>query len=203
MSERDVRLRAARPDFDEGLTFARYLDTAAEGFFRFLLGRGFERAVAEAYTKPGHDLSFEHVTFASIGERTVGMACCYSAAEHRAGSDEPLKKAAGYRVLRAALIAAMLHPVMRIIDTIEDGDFYLQAIAVDPDFRGRGVGSILFSAVEEEARADGSARVCLDVSADNTGAISMYERRGMTTIEKSPKVFFAPRFRLLRMAKPV
>ena len=31
---------------------------------------------------------------------------------------------------------------MRIIDLIADGDFYLQAIAVDKELRGDGVGSI-------------------------------------------------------------
>jgi ribosomal protein S18 acetylase RimI-like enzyme len=203
MVELDVSLRAAQPHFDEGLTFARHLDTAAEGFFGFWLGRGFERTIADAYTKPGHDLSFEHVTFASIDDRIVGMASCYSAAQHRAASDEPLRNANGYRRVRAGIIAAVFHPIMRIIDTLEDGDCYLQAIAVDAESRGRGVGSVLFDAVEERARADGAARLCLDVSGGNAGAIRLYERRGMTVIMKSPRLFFAPRFRLLRMAKGV
>lgn len=199
--ERRVSLRAARPSFEEGLVFAEYLNTAAEGFFRFWLGREFTRTVADAFTKPGHDLSFEHVTFAEVSDGIVGATACYSAKQHRAASDEPLKSAAGYRAVRAAVIATVLHPIMRIIDTLDDGDFYLQAIAVDQMVRGEGVGSVLIDAVEERARASAASRLCLDVSAGNTGARRLYERRGMTVVMESPKLFFAPSFRLLRMAK--
>ena len=45
---------------------------------------------------------------------------------------------------------------MRILDSIADGDFYLQAIAVDKELRGDGVGSLLMDCVEERARASGS-----------------------------------------------
>jgi hypothetical protein len=44
-------------------------------------------------------------------------------------------------------------------------------------------------------------RPCLDVSSGNGGAIRLYQRRGMAVIERSPRLFLAPRFRLLRMAK--
>lgn len=32
-------LQPANPAYEEGITFARFLDTAAEGFFRILFGR--------------------------------------------------------------------------------------------------------------------------------------------------------------------
>ena len=38
MDRHSIILRAAKPTLDEGLAFARYLDEAAEGFFRFMLG---------------------------------------------------------------------------------------------------------------------------------------------------------------------
>ena len=39
MDQHPIVLRAANPTFDKGLAFARYLDEAAEGFFRLMLGR--------------------------------------------------------------------------------------------------------------------------------------------------------------------
>ena len=39
MNRQPIALRAARADLEEGLTFARFVDLASEGFFRFLLGR--------------------------------------------------------------------------------------------------------------------------------------------------------------------
>jgi ribosomal protein S18 acetylase RimI-like enzyme len=196
-----ITIRAGKPDAGDGLAFACYLNIAAEGFFEFWLGKDFAATVADAYISPGHDLSYEHAAFALRDGEIVGMASCYSAEQHRRASDRPLRDATGYRPLRAAVIAAILRPVFRVLDRMEDGDFYLQAIAVDTECRGLGVGSILFAHAESRAIASGSARLCLDVSNGNDGAIHLYQRRGMGVIERSPRLFFAPRFRLLRMAK--
>ena len=202
MVEERIELRAARPDLDEGLVFASYLNTAAEGFFEFWLGRDFADVVAEAFTKPGHDLSHEHTAFAERGGRIIGMALCYTAEQHRASSLEPLREAEGYRAFRAAIIGAVMSPIMRVLDTLEDGDFYLQAIAVDEDLRGAGVGSLLIGWVEDQGRAGGSRRLCLDVSGSNRGARRLYERLGMEVVSES-KIFYMPRVRLLRMAKAI
>ena len=202
MVEEQITLRAARPDFDEGLVFARYLNAAAEGFFEFWLGSGFPGVVAEAFMKPGHDLSHEYAAFAVRGGRIIGMALCYTAEQHRASSHEPLREAKGYRACRAAIIGAVMAPIMRVLDTLEDGDFYLQAIAVDEDLRGAGVGSLLIGWVEEQGRASGSRRLCLDVSGSNLSARRLYERLGMEVVSEST-IFYMPRVRLLRMAKGI
>lgn len=39
MNKPSIIIRPAIPTFDEGLKYAHYLDEAAEGFFRFMLGR--------------------------------------------------------------------------------------------------------------------------------------------------------------------
>ena len=74
MVQEATRLRPARPDYDEGLLFARYLDEAAEGFFGFMLGRDAERIVASAFAEPRHSLSYEHVMFAEREGVIVGMS---------------------------------------------------------------------------------------------------------------------------------
>jgi ribosomal protein S18 acetylase RimI-like enzyme len=197
-----ITLRAARPEPEDGLAFAGYLDTSAEGFFRFWLGRGFSRVIAEAFKKPGHDLSYEHATFAVREEKIIGMTTCYTAEQHRISSLAPLLEAEGYPTFRAAIIAAVFAPIFRVLDTLEDGDFYLQAIAVDPDARGAGVGSVLMDRVEDKGRASGSRRLCLDVSGANAGARRLYERLGMDVVSES-KIFYMPGVRLLRMAKAI
>jgi len=201
MSKPSIQLRPARPERKEGLLFARYLDEAAEGFFRFWLGPDSAEILAHAFTRPGHDLSYEHVTFAVRGDQTLGMTCCYTAEQHSQSSDRPLREAPGFRPARASIIAVILRPIMRILDDMEDGDFYLQAIAVDEECRGAGLGSLLMGLVEARARDVGATRLCLDVSSGNTGGRRLYERLGMTIVKQSPKLFFAPKFRLLRMAK--
>jgi len=194
-------LRAARPTLDEGREFARYLDTAAERFFRFMLGRGAIEGLAAVYVQPGHDLSFENVTFAERDRVVVGMVSGYTARQHRSSSIEPLKQAAGSWNARFWIVSLLFAPFLRIIDTIDDEDFYLQAIAVDEEARGAGVGGALMDLIEDQAIASGAARLVLDVSAENTGACKLYERRGFAVDSRWPKRLAIPKFKLLRMVK--
>jgi ribosomal protein S18 acetylase RimI-like enzyme len=55
------------------------------------------------------------------------------------------------------------------------------AIAVDPSWRGRGVGSSLLDALVAQARADGHTALSLSVEVDNP-ARRLYERAGFTRV---------------------
>jgi ribosomal protein S18 acetylase RimI-like enzyme len=99
------------------------------------------------------------------------------------------------------IVLILFAPLMRILDSMADGDFSLQAIAVDKELRGDGVGSILMDGFEERARASGSTRLSLDVSAKNEGARRFYERRGMAVASQWPKRLSIPGLRFYRMTK--
>jgi ribosomal protein S18 acetylase RimI-like enzyme len=201
MDRHSVNLRPANPTLDDGLAFARYLDQAAEGFFRFMLGRRAGHIIATVFAQPDHDLSYQNVTFVERDNVIVGTVSGYTAAQHRRSSPQPLKQAAGRRNLRMRIVLILFAPLMRIIDSIADGDFYLQAIGVDKELRGDGIGSVLMDSLEERARASGSTRLSLDVSAKNEGACRFYERRGMTVESQWPKRLPMPGLRFYRMTK--
>jgi ribosomal protein S18 acetylase RimI-like enzyme len=203
MDRLSIDLRPANPTLDDGLAFARYLDQAAEGFFRLMLGRRSGHIIATAFTKPDHDLSYQNVTFVERDNVIVGMVSGYTAAQHRRSSGQPLEQAAGRRNLRMRIVLVLFAPLMRIIDSIADGDFYLQAIGVDKELRGNGVGSVLLDSLEERARAIGSTRLSLDVSAKNERACRFYESRGMTVESQWPKRLPIPGVRLCRMTKTI
>lgn len=201
MDRHSIILRAANPTFDDGLACARYLDEAAEGFFRFWLGRRAAHIIATAFVQPDHDLSYQNVTFAECDNVIVGMVLGYTAEQHRRSSREPLKRAAGRSNLRMRIVRMLFAPMMRIIDSIAAGDFYLQAIAVDTELRGDGVGSVLMDSYEERARASGSTRLSLDVSAKNKGTRRFYEHRGMNVESQWPKRLAIPVLKFYRMTK--
>lgn len=201
MDRHSITLRAAGQTFDEGLACARYLDQAAEGFFRFWLGPRMEEIIATAFLRPDHDLSYQNVTFAERDNTIVGMVCVYTAEQHRRSSREPVYQAAGGRNLRMRIIDFLFASMMRIVDSIPDGDFYIQSIAVDKELHGEGVGSILMDFVEERARASGSSRLSLDVSARNQRAFQFYKHRGMSIASRWPKRFSIPGISFFRMTK--
>lgn len=200
VSRNSITLRAAEPTLEEGLVFARYLDEAAEGFMRFMLGRRAPRILAEAYTWPDNDYSFQNVVFAEDGGRIVGMASGFTAGEHGRFSDRPLKRAAGFPAVRLRVVRLLFAPLFRILTSIPDGSFYLLAVAVGDQMRGRGVGSSLMDHAEERARRSGSSRLCLDVAAKNEGARRLYERRGMSAKAPWPNLRLVPPL-FVRMTK--
>ena len=198
-----IVIRDGNPTYDEGLSCGRYLNEASEGFFRFMLGRQFAQIMAKAYTQKNHSYSFQNVSFAENGSRIVGMALGFTSEQYRCFSDQPLKKAAGCRNLRMTAVKILCAPMLRIIETIDDGDFYLLAMAIDKDLRGKKVGSSLMNSIKERARANGSDRLSLDVSANNEIARQIYENWGMTIESQWPRHLPLPGLRFYRMVKGV
>jgi GNAT superfamily N-acetyltransferase len=204
MDDRDgalVSLRPAVPSVKEGRLFARFLDEAQESWFRAALGpRAFD-IIARAYTQPGHELSYLYVTFAERDGRIIGMASGYSAEAHRQFTNQPLQAAAGWRRYRLAIFSRISRRLLRFIDTISDGDFYVRAVAVDQAHRGAGVGTLLMRRLEDRAKALGSKRLALDVAAKNRAARRLYEHLGMIAEAESPKWFGLPNSNVIRMTK--
>ncbi len=202
MDKASIVLRPALPTIEEGKAFARYLDQAAEGFFRLMLGRRSAEIIANAYLEPGHDMSHQHVTFAERDGVIVGATCGYTAEQHRQSSLAPMKRAIG-RSPRAAVASVAMRPLTRIIDALDDGDYYLLAIAVDADRRGEGIGTTLLTSAEETARATGSTHFALHVSGSNATARRLYERHGLTIAWRWPKLVAVPGFTFYCMKKPL
>ena len=167
MDNHSIIIRVAKPTFDEGLIFARYLDEAAEGFFSFMLGRRAMEIIAKAFIQPEHSYSFQHVIFAEHDKVIAGMASGYTAKQHQCFSELPLKQAAGGWTLRMMTVGILCIPLLKALDTVADGDFYLQAIAIDKKIRGKGIGSALIDFIEDRARTSGAKQLALDVSAKN------------------------------------
>ena len=198
-----IKIRVAKPTYEEGILFARYLDEAAEGFFRFMLGKRVTEIVAMAFTQPSHDLSYQNVSFAEKNNVIVGMVSGYTAEQHRNSTHTPLKHAAGKSNIRMSIVRGIFAPLIRIMDSIEDSDFYLLAIAVDKEQRGSGVGSLLLDYIEERARATGSTRMALDVSSSNVNAFKLYRNRGMTVTSQWPRRLRIPKLKFYRMTKAI
>lgn len=194
-------IRTANSSVEEGLIFGRFVDEVSEGGFRFLLGRRIHEILATAYIQPGHGLSYQRTLFAEIDGTIVGMVSGYTAAQHRESSDRPLLLAPGCRLSRRLGVAA-LRARWRMFGAISDGDFYVEFLIVGQGFRGRGIGGKLLDAMEERARAAGSDRFALDVSAKNDGGRRFYERRGMSALADWPTRRFMRRF-VLRMTTPL
>ncbi|MDB3935703.1 GNAT family N-acetyltransferase [Granulosicoccus sp.] len=60
----------------------------------------------------------------------------------------------------------------------KDGELLMDGIVVDPEYRGNGVGTRLFSSLMDFAKSEQYSTIRLDVIDTNPGARRLYERRG-------------------------
>ena len=71
-------------------------------------------------------------------------------------------------------------------------DVELMTIAVDPKFRGKGVGRALMHACFEDLRMTAARRMILEVAADNPSAIALYRRLGFQQISERKGYYARP-----------
>ncbi len=58
----------------------------------------------------------------------------------------------------------------------------VMTVAVAPGAQGRGLGRLLLAELEHRAQARGAGHVILEVRADNTAALALYERSGFAVL---------------------
>jgi GNAT superfamily N-acetyltransferase len=84
---------------------------------------------------------------------------------------------------------------------LEDGDFYVYRVAVEPESQGHGVGRALMRWVEEEAVGRGCAGVQVGVRIALDGNLAFFVGLGYDVIEERTHEGYAePTYRQLRKA---
>ena len=144
----------------------------------------YEAFVRESWTSPGTLFSAEVTHFAVDGGQLLGMEIGFPAPEfpqRRAAcgacsvtlverGDTTQEHIEGFTERVAQ--AAWLNPVTR------RRRYYIQAIAVKPEHRGKGVGAELIKDAMRRGREDGCKYLELDVLSDNP-AVQFYESFGL------------------------
>lgn len=73
------------------------------------------------------------------------------------------------------------------------GESDMMNVAVDPQFRRRGIGEALVVALTEQLAQDGNYCLSLEVRASNEPAIAMYHKLGFIQVGRRPKYYRNPR----------
>jgi len=76
-------------------------------------------------------------------------------------------------------------PVGFLIASLREDSIALHRFMVDPDYRDRHIGAIIYSDFEQACmKIQGVKKITLNVLADNTGAIEFYKRLGYAICSK-------------------
>lgn len=79
----------------------------------------------------------------------------------------------------------------------------LQTLAVSGAFQGHGLGTRLLRALMDTARSRGATEMLLEVRADNTAAIGLYEGAGFTVISRRTRYYPDGTDALIMRARPL
>jgi GNAT superfamily N-acetyltransferase len=83
----------------------------------------------------------------------------------------------------------IVQPLVRL-EAYAPGSWYVNVVAVLPEHRGKGLGSLLLADAERRAHDAGARSLSLIVAAENAGAVRLYERLGYRELARRPVVAF-------------
>ena len=113
--------------------------------------------------------SYENTVVAEADGRVVGAMCAYDGADYQRLKQpivDTLGKDSGFATLKET----------------EAGEFYLDSVGVLPEYRGRGIASLLFEAQCQRAASLGHKVAGLIVDEDKPKAEALYIRLGFRHI---------------------
>ena len=162
--------------------------------FKQLLGKDQDEAIKniKSLVESGNNyFGYENIHAVSDDdENLLGILVSFSGKEASLWND--LKAYFGilnfYDFLKCAVKGTLINKSLTA--SLGKNDYYLSNIAVDPQFRGQGIGTYILKNAVKTAEEKGCRRVLLDVTFNNKGAKKLYERFGFKVYsKKEPKLF--------------
>ena len=153
------------------------------------------------FRKPHNLFSFQHVYFAEIDAKIVGMILGYDWI-----SKKQEDWTTGFLLMKYMKIdfikkLPFLLKAMNTTGWVGEGEYYISNIAVFPEYRGTGIGTALITKIEQYAKKKGLKKIALDVEVENSDAVRLYQRLGYWITKESSVKLSGELFRFYRMDK--
>ena len=161
----EIKIRKAIPDDAEFIALVIAMALASDERHEFY------NVFKELAGRENTQYSYRNVLVAEVGDKPVGAIVGYDGArlqELRAPIYELIFKQTG--------------TVVDIEDETEAGEFYLDSLAVLPEYRSCGVGRMLLCAMRDMAIEAGHEKVGLIVDFDNPRAEALYNSLGFERV---------------------
>jgi ribosomal protein S18 acetylase RimI-like enzyme len=167
--------------------------------FNFIYGNKAHTAqILEKLVRLGdNNLGQEHIYVVTKNELVIGVLLYFGGNHRKLGELKFLFK--NLNLIDALRFLLIDLKDCLILSHLKKCDFYLAGVAVDEEFRGQGVGSLILDQGINMARQRGCERVVLDVALDNLGAKRLYERNGFKVFNKRSYPWFGGRIGMFNM----
>jgi len=170
----DVILRDAQRDPADVAAVTWDLETATDQMYSIKLSSKWEATLRAVVAQPGHAWSVERARIAEIDGSMVGVLLGAPATTPM--PEGSLGLAWGWTRLRLRAVSLSGRAFLNFMSKHGPGEWYITAIAVTPEARGKGAGAVLLEAAISRARDAGASSVTLDVDDTNVGARRLYAR---------------------------
>lgn len=162
---------------DDNKEFAELVLLSAP-VFPIIFGNRIKTGLQNLFRYRANLFSFEHVYFAEVDGKKAGMILGY---DWQVKKRESLKtgfllfKEIGFSILGKLLRMIKLEAMS---GGFANREYYINNIAVYPQYRGRGIGKRLIFEAEKEAKIVGAKKIILGVEKENITAINFYKKLG-------------------------
>lgn len=177
-----VKLDINRHDLNEVSGLIYETDTEMYNFF-FNRKENAVKIIKKLLKEGNNSLGHEHTYIITEDNRVLGLLV-YSIGNETSRKED-------YRAFFKVLNPwdALKFTIFDILDglilsDLRENDYYLACVAVNENFRGRGIGTFILEKAKELASEEGCARIVLDVDLENEGALRLYEKSGFKTFNK-------------------
>ena len=177
MSESRIVVRSAEMRDAEIIASAVAMAIGDTGTLKAYCGEQYHSVLQDIARQDDTQYSWRKALVAQVGNTVAGAIVGYDGAL--------------LATLREATFAVISHHTgftPTVADETQAGEYYLDSVAVLPQFRGLGVGQRLITALCERAFAEGHDRVGLIVDCDNPKAERLYTSLGFRRV--GTKTFF-------------
>ncbi|MGR3512082.1 MAG: GNAT family N-acetyltransferase [Paracoccaceae bacterium] len=158
-------------------SLAKLINLAGEGIPNWLWSRAcvegqspLEIGVERAKRMSG-GFSYTNALIAEREASPIGMVLSYAITEAPTESPDDLP--------------APIAPFVAL-EKLSVNTWFINALAVFPERQNQGIGSQLLTAAEDQAQAKGFDKMSIQVYAQNTGAVRLYERHGYKGVATDP-----------------
>lgn len=197
----EVAIRSASHSPRDASVTAVCLRQAAPDYFSSLLGAQAQRVLTDIAAEPGHAWSPDRVRIAETGGSPVGALIGGPADRHYPEAAAAMPWSLGR--LRAHAIDVLWWPCNTFLSQHAPNEWYINAVAVSPEARGRGVGRLLIRSAVTDARESGLSTVALHVDGTNAKALGLYESEGFTISDTWSPRWLPGNVLVHRMAMPL
>ncbi len=168
--------------------YARLMVISSPTVFPIFFGKNVLKVLETLYQHSGQLFSKDHVWMAlNENDKVVGMIQAYDWKQNEAeelNTGLILMKTIPLTMMKNIKFIMMTRNVLGIV---KHGEMFVSNVAVYRQYRRKGIGRVLMTHVETEARTRGVSKMSLEVAVENNAARKLYQRLGFKTEWKTPR----------------